>query len=231
MTISHIGADSARANSSSETNRRTALGMLALIPAIAPYEAVLAASSDRAAIAWARACRRYDEAKEAASAFNAIYYDILARWQAGRPSLDMIDWKAGQFTYMDRGQVAHVMDVEKHWRDFLDGEGKSWAAKNSAVVKAEKRRAIDSILAYRREFQEHEERSGMNAAEKRNERLNDCLMAATEALVRTPAPNGNALAFKIEVMRREREDCEFPEEYLDALLSDARRIGGEAGHA
>lgn len=55
----------------------------------------------------------------------------------------------------------------------------------------------------------------------------DAYCEAMDHLIeRTPSPNGEALALKTEMARARFADDIMFEEYMDAFLADARRLGG-----
>lgn len=226
MTDTTLQADFACNNL---TDRRAVLGLVVAAPAAALIPGTASASDIDAA--WVIARRRYEDARAGYDAFTKIHDEIYRRWDAAEPSLDMIDWRSGEFAFMDRNFVAYGMDVEEEWQLFLSTASTIWHRSDLDERKARKRRALDSVIRFRREREVNYERSGMRAAEEKLEQLDRRASDAAETLISTPPPSGAALAYKIEVMRRECEDCEFSEEYWAVISADAQRIGGETSHA
>ncbi|HEX8443030.1 MAG TPA: hypothetical protein VF631_05220 [Allosphingosinicella sp.] len=209
-------------------NRRTAMLAIASTGAIATTSAAAMVDVNAAeAAAWEAALAEHDAALAAKNAFEPTYDRIEAADEAGRPSMDVIPWN--EFTFEDRHHVARIMDIEKRWSLFLEGEGKWWwAPGREDARKAQFRAALDTIRDFRRQEAEHHERSGMNAASTSYDALWDRLGAAENALLDLPAPHGPALLWKLEhLFADDRGDgfcASYSAELMDKVLADARRL-------
>ncbi len=217
-------------------NRRTALaaigtvGTLAAIPAAA---ATTNQSTDRSA--WDQAFRRMEHTKSVADADSAVFDKIAAAWEAGRPSMDAIHWR--EFSIVngfgqDRFHVAYMLDVEAEWQDFLSRENKTWWAPDPAHNKRTKERrraALDSVLEFRRKNEEHNRATGYTQAAERNDRLDEARYNAKWDLIRTPAPDGEALLWKLETLFgpdacHDGSVTPWSEEAIAPVMADARRL-------
>lgn len=145
---------------------------------------------------------------------------------APKPDLNTaIHWR--EFPgYLERGYVAHVMDIEKDWQRFLSEEGRAWWAENPTRKKANYRRALLSVRDYRRNLQAVNDRYGYDASTERYEAALDALCDAQASLILTPAPHGEALLWKLEhVMEvNNGSSAGYCEEWVNAIMADARRL-------
>lgn len=211
-----------------EPTRRNALVAIgtagALIAAPVAVAARVEARSAPSSSAWHQAMSRLAKAKAASNEASAHYDRALDAYEAVRPSMDAIHWQA--FPYEDRCHVARVMDIEKRWQAFLQGEGKLWHSRNPTRDKARQRRALLSVRDFRRAEQAAKDRCGLDAAEARWEAADDELTAAEEALVMLPAPHGEALLWKLELVMEvsNGSSAGWDEKWVDAIMADARRL-------
>lgn len=209
--------------------RRAALLAIGSAGAIAAVP--VAAIASRPAVdrsAWERTFAELQAIQKAYDAQSAIYDRIEPSHTAGRPSLDLIDWASGEFRFMDRHHVANVMDVEKYWQQFLDAEGKTWWAKNADATKARTRKALDSVLEYRRRDAENDEHYDWDGLNDKLDKLSDELSDAQTRLLKVPAPDGEALLWKLDHLFGEEQTGDYCDAWsmdlINPLLADARRL-------
>jgi hypothetical protein len=180
------------------------------------------------AAAWDSALTEYQQAKAACEAFSPTWDRAYHAWSTSRPSMDGIHWR--EFSFRDRLHLARIMDLDKEWARYLDGEGKWWFAPDPEPCKARYRAVLDSVAEFRKAESDHSATTGMTAADEHNERLSEAFSQAEEALVTTPAPHTAALLWKLEHLFG--ADARCPEEeapcwcarWTEAFLSDARRL-------
>ncbi len=214
-----------------QLNRRTAIlaigGATALVGAPLAMAAKVQAVADRSA--WDRALASVVDTRSACAAHEKVWAEAWERCEALRPSLDMIKHDT-LFLPRTREEVAHSFDVESAWTKVVEGESKWWWSKDPDKFKADRRAALDSVLEYRRLKAEAEEVSGYNAASDKSDELSDAAVSAWSDLIRMPAPDTEALLWKIETLfGPDGRDGEgfgdaWSGEVLDAVMLDARRL-------
>lgn len=182
-------------------DRRSFVGAAAVV-VVTTGPAVARSTTDRTN--WDIAIAAHERAIAEDAAFDPRYWEIHREWEAGKPSMEEIHWK--QFDSRDRDRTARMIDLEKEWRRFLDGENKWWWAKNAEGRKAEYRAALDSVQAYRDAEARHDRESGMDAAEQRWEALGDEVGRTRDALMDMPAPDLSALRWKLAQLRDDDGD-------------------------
>lgn len=214
------------------TTRRAMLGAMSAVPLAGLIAAVPVVAAKSAAGAeryeWNRLVARYERAR---AAYEAACEDCARRsraFEADKPDMDRIHWR--EFTFQDRHHVAHRMDIEERWQQFLRAEGRSWWSRDPEATKARFRAALDSVLAYRREYEEAKQRHGVERAEDRTSRIGDREAELLGTLIKMPAPDLAALQWKLERLfgeaargANEYSDSWSPEE-MNAILADARRL-------
>jgi hypothetical protein len=213
-------------------NRRTLLkaapaGAIALsVPAVA----MPATTADR--MAWEAAMQNLERIKAEDAVFTPIYNRIHAAWEAGRPSLDMIDWRAlNTHSAADRSHFARSMDLDAHWRQFLDGEGKWWFAKNPEQKKAKYRAALDTVQAFRDAEARNDRDTGMAEADERYEAFGEAIADAESALMDIPAPDLEALRWKLDQLlepNSEHSTAAWSRDYVAQTVADYHRLLGDA---
>ena len=211
----------------------TRRGLLMAAPAITAVAAVPAialapATSDRSA--WNAAFAAYQRAKAEDEAFSPIYRRVHDAWEAGRPSIDAINFKPLP-SYMPRDMIAGGWDLDKAWRDYVAGEGKWWFSPDPEARKAEFRAALDSVQAYRDKRDQHRRDSGMDEADDRWEVLGERVAEAECALMDTPAPDLAALRFKLDHLLEpdsEGSTACWSRDYVAQTIADYQRLLGGA---
>jgi hypothetical protein len=86
------------------------------------------------------------------------------------------------------------------------------------------RRRFPTVARDLEAYREWAAKSGFDGVCDRVDEIGDAYVTATDRLIRTPAPDCDALAFKIEVVIESYEDCEMSDHAMQALLFDARAI-------
>jgi hypothetical protein len=187
-------------NRSLNIDRRSLIGGGASAIAVAavalPVPALAAATADRSD--WDAAMRAYQLAKAEDEAFDPTYWPIHNAWEAGRPSMNAIDWKRLNPVPGNKEHIARIADLGKLWHRYLDGEGKWWWAGDPEKSKAEFRAALDSVQAFRDAEERHDRESGLDEANERYEDLGERVNLAQEALMGMAAPDLAALRWKLD---------------------------------
>lgn len=217
------------ASTAPSTSRRQMLTAAMAIPACA----LVARSSpaiprtipaDRTAWERAFAAMRRAEVASAADAFN--YDRTYAAWEAARPSMDAIHWR--EFPFVDRDHTARLMDLDKAWTNYLAGEGKWWFAKDADAAKAKHRAALDSIRDFRRCEAENDARFGINEAVEGSNDLDSQLHDTQWALLVMPAPDADALMWKLNYLFGDDGEDGFCGSYrmdaITAIIADTSRL-------
>ena len=185
------------------------------------------------AAAWSIALATYERAFQALKADEEVYDRTYSKWMATRPSPDLIDWDECHVLNgfgADRNWVAHKMDVEEHWANFLALERQAWWSPDPEQTKRRRRQALDSILAFRRRCDEHLRQSGLDEAVNRSDRLFRAEREAWAALIEMPAPDLRALLWKLEqLLGPDALDAEghtpaWSEDIVSTVMADARRL-------
>jgi hypothetical protein len=157
-------------------------------------------------------------------AFDAAY----EAYEAKRPGMDMIHWK--EFSFRDRDQVARAINVEKEWAFYHEGEGKWWWSNEREKTIARVRAAYDSVLEYRRLDQEANDAAGYDAASDALDAACDRVADADAALIQTPAPDTEALLWKLEQLNElsgpegAESSAGWSAGTVNAVMADARRF-------
>ncbi len=219
-----------------ELTRRAALAALAGAPVsmmVLGIPAAARASEDRTA--WDRAFTIYQRAKAAADADSAAFDPLEEAYRASYPSMDSIDFRQlsvfNGFGH-DRLHIAYKMDVEQEWQEFLARENKTWWAldpEQNRKTKERRRAALDSVLEFRRKVEEHGRDTSYTQAAERNDRLDEARYNAKWELIRTPAPDGEALLWKLETLfgpdaSHDGSVTPWSEEAIAPVMADARRL-------
>ncbi len=220
----------------SELTRRAALAGLAGAPvSMMALGIPAAATTGEDRTAWDRAFTIYQRAKAAAEADNAAFERLEEAYLASFPSMDSIDFR--QLSVFNgfghnRLHIAYRMDVEQEWQDFLARENKTWWAvdpEQNRKTKERRRAALDSVLEFRRKVEEHGKNTSYTEAAERNDRLDEASYNAKWDLIRTPAPDGEALLWKLETLFGP-DACDngsvtpWSEEAIAPVMADARRL-------
>lgn len=213
-----------------ETDRRAflmAARALAVLTA-GPTTALAPVVNDRSA--WDAAMRTFESIVAEIADFSPVWERTHAAYKPDVPSMDGIHWQ--EFHHGDRNHIARVLDLDKAWARFLDGEGKWWFSADREKCKARHRAALDSIQAYRDADKRHYRDSGMEAADARNDALADAEYEAEMALMDMPAPDLGALAWKLqrifEIDGPDETMSPWTVSYVGQAIADCRRLLGEA---
>ncbi|HEX8579921.1 MAG TPA: hypothetical protein VF655_10050 [Allosphingosinicella sp.] len=215
---------------SADLSRRAALTGIALAGGVALAPVAIASlpkpGADRSAWNAAQAERRAALAasEQADKAFDAAF----ERYEAKRPSMDMIHWR--EFSFEDRDHVARTIDVEKRWAFYLKGEGKWWWSNEREKTIARVRAAYDSVLEWRRLDKEANDAAGYDAASDALDASFDRIADADAALLQMPAPDAEALLWKLEMLNElsgpneDQSSAGWSAKTVNAVMADARRI-------
>lgn len=215
---------------SNNTTRREALAALAGTPLLAGTIGFAVATRAEAATtdrtAWDRAFARHTRLCSLERAADKAADAARERFAAIEPSMDLIDWKTLGLPYtVNKYQTARLLDVEQDWQRFLAGHEKWWWAKDADAARAEKRAALDTILEYRRQYEEAERASGSYHIEDRADRLCDQRAEAEDFLIeQVPAPGLRELVIKMELAAKREVDAHY-----SAILADLRRLAAREG--
>jgi hypothetical protein len=221
---------------SAALSRRAALTGFALASAAGIAPSALASlptetSADRTE--WNAKVRTYETLKAQGLAHSPVWDAAFARYEAARPDMAaVIDWTCLGISYVaHRDHTARVMDVEQEWQKYLAGEGKWWwGGKDPEACKVRQRKALDSVLEFRRLEAEAYTNTGAEAADDRTEALADAESEAWNTLLLTPAPDQQALLYKLDLLfcedRGGNDDYSdsWSMKLIDAVMADARRL-------
>jgi hypothetical protein len=183
---------------------------------------------------WEAKLRAYETAKATRLTHDPVWDAAYALYKPARPNMDeVIDWKQLGISYRaHRDHTARVMDVEQEWQKYLAGEGKWWwGGTDPEACKARQRAGLDTILRFRRLEAEAYASSGAEAADEKSEALSETESEAWATLLRTPAPDGAALLYKLDLLfggddrQEDDEHCDaWNYNLIDPVMADARRL-------
>jgi hypothetical protein len=198
------------------------LGLATAAPVILAGAAKAAATPDRSA--WNALLRELKTVEAQLEVSRKRWDAAEARYEAMRPDRDTsIDFKTLGFLYtLDRNATARTLNLEEDWREFLKAEGKLWWVPNPEAITAKHRAALDSIQRFRDLEKEADQRSGFEEANDVFDALVERQCELHSLLVKMPAPDTEALLWKIEHLFSEAESWE--PEYTAQTFSDARRL-------
>lgn len=225
-------------NESAPVERRTILAALAALPltpalvtaaAAAPITAV---ATDRTA--WEAAILRLRAAEQATEAAARERDRAAAVFDRIEPSDASIHWR--EFWFGSRESIAHGLDLDRAWSDFVASEGTLWWSASPATTKARIHAALESVADFRARYQEAYRTSGLDEADRAESAAGEEHWNAREAAFLTPAPDWTAVQWKIERLfgasasKDDRLVAEHCPELVEALMADVRRLrgGGEA---
>jgi len=214
------------ASTANTTTRRALLGAAVAAPLLALPSAAPAHSAVDTA-SWDAAKQRYVRATERHQIRDAAYSAAWDRYEAAKPSLDMIDWSTVHFHASRNEHSARTFDIEADWQNFLSLENKAWFSRDPAKTKADYRAALSTFTRWRQLDDAAQEASGLKREDAALTAAVDELGAADTALMQTPAPHGPALLFKLEKLLEIEEDdttAGWSAAYVAQTLADARRL-------
>lgn len=209
--------------------RREALIGLAVTGALASVSSP--ASSKVSGSAWDMAVLRWERAKQHKAAIDARYDAAFERFEAIKPDASMIDRRAfPTFCHPTQWEL-NTMNVSDMLADFEASRGVTWWGSEEAAEK--QRTAIRSIGKYQEQRIRAQTVTGVGDLGDAADAAGDAACDAWATLLKTPAPNGEALIFKLEQLigdegrtgdDGDRYGDSWSADLLDAALADARRL-------
>ena len=208
--------------------RRAILGGMALLPlAACPMTPVPAApAADRSA--WDHAFATMVAAHVVSEQASADFWKVHEAWDATEPPLSMID----TYAIMPLGRheprlrsFAHSDDLDEWDRNIANPE---WGGGEPSKVR--ERKSIASVREFRRLRDENDQRHGYSAASDRTDEADDALCEAERRLILMPAPDGDALMWKLEHLyggcakNPAGDSPNWSNSYVNAVVADARRL-------
>ena len=204
-------------------NRREVLtGMALASAAVAVPATVVAKSLPASRVAWDRAMAHMRRCEEAFKRSEQGYDAFEQAYERARPSVDMIDFHEFR-PAPDRDHVARVLDIDKYEEQRLSSEGKLWWAENPEACRAKIRAACDSVREFRRLERDAAQRTGFHAYSEKHEAISERHSEALDALVEMPAPDAEALLWKITYLFTASDTC-WSEDFTAQFFTDANRL-------
>ena len=218
------------------TSRRAVMRALAILPAAivtppaahAAVELVCAAPSDAAA--WDAAMDEFIKADAECRAFEPTVLQAFEAYDAQRPRAEDLRIDRLSFGGKTVEFIAHGMDLDRHWEEFLAGKCKWWWGDK---IEARKKAELDSIRAYRKERQRVATATGVDDASRKADDLSEAATDAEDKLMAMPAPHWEAVLWKQDRLFGDL-DVEagnvpsWSNEYVKPFFDDIRRLAGEA---
>lgn len=163
-------------------------------------------------------------------AFEPVILKAFEAYDDLRPREEDLRIDRIAFGGKEVGYIAHGMDLDKYWQDFLAGEGKWWWGDK---VKERKKADLDRIRAYRKERQRVATATGVDDASRKADELCEAATDAEDALIAMPAPHWEALLWKQERLfgnldNEEGNLTSWSVDYVKPFFDDIRRLAGEA---
>lgn len=209
------------------------LGALAAVPAVVALPPALAAIPDAPERGeWDRLFAAYERAKAIDAADNARHEPI---WQAYKAQRDAVPHGAATHSYTGRDisteDLDEVRNARRRVREVAEGrcylETDRYPELRAHFEYCQRlAAAADEREA---EIQRIDDRLGYEASAERNETLGQAAYEAEIALIETPAPDAEALLWKLERLfgKHDRGDgygASYSGDWLDILLADARHL-------
>ncbi|HZG10168.1 MAG TPA: hypothetical protein VEZ70_14425 [Allosphingosinicella sp.] len=213
-----------------EMSRRAALtgialaGATSLVP-IAGASMAKAGTADRAA--WNRAFAAYERAKAEDAAFYRAYKELDARCEGEINKLPHITFGPDPFygpeiiTTESRFYVAAARRMVK---DLAAGKRSHDPHPNLMAHEEFGRRVVAAADERDAKVKAIRDRFGMGAAEDKWERLSNATYDAQWALMAVPAPDGEALLWKLNILMGDDAVTWDSEKVVDPFMADARRL-------
>ncbi|MCA1653668.1 MAG: hypothetical protein ABR588_05915 [Sphingomicrobium sp.] len=204
-------------------NRREVLAGIGIAGAVAvvPLSGALAATGGIDRAEWDAAMASLKQCEQAFNVSNEKADGYAQAYEEARPKLEMIDFR--EFPFTDRNEVARTYDIDHHERQRLAGEGTTWWAKDPEATRAKIKAACESVREFRRLEADAAEHTGYKAFFEQHEALLGRLCEAQTVLVEMPAPDAEALLWKINHLFQQ-EDVTWTPEYTAQFHSDAARL-------
>jgi hypothetical protein len=209
-------------------SRRALLAGLAALPALGVAGHALATTGiDRGA--WDRAFAEWTHANEEYKSVYPMWSKAFHAVEAESPPFEAMQLKHSLFQFEHPRAVAHTLDIDKRYADFLAGEAKYWWADDPDAFKAEAAAAVESVKEWRRKHQMAKDRHDLDRLDAATDAALDRYSAAESALITMPAPDTAALHWKLERLFGEEADGgqdagAYCNEWITALMADARRL-------
>lgn len=173
--------------------------------------------------AWCAAFSRYQSEEAAYDRAAADYSATCETYYRESPDRTEEFAAYGLRFGKDREQLIRNAEVAIAIRDY---KGHHISPELFDAATEEATRVVDAFLAYRKQHSEAFERI-VEPAERKHDAAVDARHKAREALLNTPAPDGAAIAVKLDVLAAIMEgDQNY--EYVAPIRADARRLLGRA---
>jgi hypothetical protein len=186
----------------------------------------ISAKADRSK--WDAAMARYLAAKAESDAFDVQLQDRKAKWEAGKPSMDKINFRDGYFMGLSKEYVAHGLDVEAAWKKFVVGGSTPESRQRFEAL-------LRPIIEFRRLDEANDRRFRMDEAFDRSEHLCSEMVDRETEVLKIPSPDAAALLWKMDVLfgaQARSADDEFTPswaiEYAEPFFEDVRRLSALA---
>lgn len=205
-------------------NRRQALiGMTAIatLGATPVAGAMLINNRQSDRRAWDSAFAHMERTKHIADALGEKWDRLAEAREAAMPSSDHIDFR--EFAFTPKLEVLHSYDLDRHERHQLADEGKTWWAKDPEAFRAKVRAACDAVRQWRCDKEALDGRLDFTRVSQQQEDASEAYSAALDVLVELPAPDAEALLWKIRYLFTST-DTAWVEEYTAQFHRDAERL-------
>jgi len=214
-------------------SRRDAMNMMATVaavPMLARAGEAQACGPDARRLAWQRARDEFLSAKAALDLSHREHAQAYRRYETMRPTLDAAvrrDLPGATWTERD----IRVRDLDEAYRQFCDGEGRSWWSRDPDDTKLRVKRALDAVAVYRSADQRAYSAAGCVTPDGQDDATCHRFENAETIMLQTPSPDGDALMFKLEHLFGdeviEEEGGNLPlwdVKWVRLVMSDARRL-------
>lgn len=213
------------------TNRRQLLTGAAAYSAgaaIVAGGAALASEAKGATLdrsAWDRALREHARAAAAIEAHAPAVQRAHDDWRANAPTGDNVEMEV--FFPLTRRHVLERVDPDKFEQDLFSSIGVNWHPREADKAKA--RAQIQTLRDYHAAQQAARDRFSVDAVFQRESELDEALCASIDTLLQMPAPDADALAWKLNELFSPTDDGEtasWSHDYVKQTLADAVRLAG-----
>jgi hypothetical protein len=210
-------------------SRRAIFGLVASVGAAAVVGPIAAAALVADTSAWDSAMGELVRAEAAYEADKHTFDPLVARWRAGRPDEDMVDWSAlldgrrsafGSYD-LDAAETATRRQIERGY----------FRGRHLEELSRRRLAAYDQVRAFRIAEDANDERHDYRLASDRNAKLSQTVSDLEDVLIAMPAPHAAALSWKIGRLITDDNGTVPPWSfsYVQPMLQDVRRlIGGDA---
>ena len=205
-------------------NRRQALigmGAVATLGATPVAGAMLINNRQSDRRAWDAAFAHMERTKRLADALGEKWDRLAEAREAAMPSSDHIDFR--EFAFLSKQEVLHSYDLDRHELWQQAGEGRVWWAKDPDAFRAKVRAACDAVRQWRCDRDALDERLDFARISQQQEDASEAYSDALSVLVEMPAPDSEALLWKIRYLFTSA-DTAWVEEYTAQFHRDAKRL-------